>query len=61
MKKESGFPPLPQRKPREPVVYPGMTFDKVMNTIDMECGRSLVIRSYGSGKHKVVILPEFFN
>ena len=58
MKKESGFPPLPQRKPREPVVYPGMTFDKVMNTIDMECGRSLVIRSYVSGKHKVVILPE---
>lgn len=58
MEKEQGLPRLPERKPREQVVYPGMTFEEVINTIEKECGRSFAVKSYGRGKHKVIILPE---
>ena len=61
MEKESGLPRLPERKPRKPVVYPGMSFEEVLNTIEKECGGPLAVKSYGRGKHKVIILPEAVN
>jgi hypothetical protein len=35
-----------------------MSFEEVINTIEKECGRPLVAKSYGKGKHKVIFLPE---
>lgn len=50
-------PPIPARRHRRPREYPVVGIDEVMNTAEKECN-AVVGERYGSGKNKVILLPE---
>ena len=58
MKKQSKTQLLPEKRLIEPKTYPKIKYEEVLQLIKKECGKDLSLQSQGSGRNKVLILPE---
>lgn len=50
--------PLPTRRPPQPKTYPICSLKKVMDMIQTSCGNVSIKERHGSGRDKVILLPE---
>lgn len=52
--------PMPARRVEKERTYPVLSLKKIHDMVKKQCGHVRILKKYGSGKDKVIILPEAF-